>query len=403
MEEITGRRTSAADIIMEPADGHERSGMSEIFRFQIGERDPRTRARTGVIRTAHGEVKTPCFLPVGTRGAVKGMAPWELEQLGFEMLLANAYHLYLRPGEDLIRRAGGLHDFMAWRRPILTDSGGFQVFSLSKTIKVEKDGVYFRSVYDGSQRTLTPAKAVEIQEALGSDIAMILDQCTPYPASRSQVLEAVENTLRWAGTSLAEKKSPSQALFGIVQGGIYSDLREISASRTAELDFPGYGIGGLSVGEPRQAMLECLEIQTGILPESRPRHLLGIGDPEGLLRAVALGVDIFDCVLPTRMARNGVAFTRKGKLNIRNSSRGGDLRPLDESCACPACSGFSRAYLRHLFKANEILAHRLLTWHNLSFMQGLILDCRAAIGAARMVELIQEWEGWDALIPADYD
>jgi queuine tRNA-ribosyltransferase len=379
------------------------NGMDDGFEFCIKQSDPRTRARTGAMRTAHGEVETPAFLPVGTRGVVKGMAPWELEQIGFEILLANTYHLYLRPGADIIEAAGGLHSFMGWNRAILTDSGGFQVFSLSRTLKVEEDGVYFRSIYDGSEHVLTPLKAVRVQEALGADIAMILDHCTPYPASREEVEQAVATTLRWAATSLAESKHPEQALFGIVQGGSYPDLRARSAEETAALDFPGYGIGGLSVGEPRETMLECLEVQTNILPPSKPRHLLGIGDPEGLLAAVAMGVDIFDCVIPTRMARNGVAFTRNGRINIRHATYARDLKPLDAGCSCPACAGFSRAYLRHLFKANEILAHRLLTWHNLLFMQGLILDCRAAIGAGRMVELLQEWEGWDRLIPAEHE
>jgi queuine tRNA-ribosyltransferase len=377
--------------------------MQSTFQFKIGQKDPHTGARTGLMRTSHGDVQTPLFLPVGTRGAVKGMAPWELEEIGFEMVLANTYHLYLRPGPEIIEAAKGLHSFMAWPRGILTDSGGFQIFSLSKTLKVEEDGVYFRSIYDGSEQLLTPEKAVKVQEALGSDIAMILDHCTPYPSSREEVQQAVITTIDWARRSLASKKHSGQALFGIVQGGVYADLRARSAEETAAMDFPGYGIGGLSVGEPREAMLECLQVQTEILPESKPRHLLGIGDPEGLLRAVAMGVDIFDCVIPTRMARNGVAFTEYGRLNIRHANCASDLRSLDAGCSCPACTGFSRAYIRHLFKANEMLAHRLLTWHNLSFMQGLVLDCRAAIGAGRIVELLREWEGWDKLDPAEND
>lgn len=375
--------------------------MDEDFNFEIGNRDAGTRARTGVIRTPHGLVETPAFLPIGTRGAVKGMAPWELENIGFEMILSNTYHLYLRPGEEPIEQTGGLHAFMGWPHPILTDSGGFQIFSLSKTLKVEEDGVYFRSIYDGSEHLFTPQKVVAIQEALGSDIAMILDHCCAYPASRQEVEASVATTLEWAKMSLGEKKLSAQALFGIVQGGSYPDLRRRSAEQTAELDFPGYGIGGLSVGEPREVMLECLEAQTVILPEPAPRHLLGIGDPEGMLRAIALGIDLFDCVMPTRMARNGVAFTRQGKMNLRHSNYRSDPLPLDEDCSCPACKSFSRAYLRHLHKGNEMLAHRLLTWHNLSFMRRLILDCRAAIGAGRMVELIQEWQGWDKFIPAD--
>ncbi|OFW66095.1 MAG: tRNA guanosine(34) transglycosylase Tgt, partial [Actinobacteria bacterium RBG_19FT_COMBO_54_7] len=313
------------------------------FQFEIIDRDAATRARTGIIRTARGNVETPAFLPVGTRGAVKGMAPWELEDIGFKMLLSNTYHLYLRPGAELIHEAGGLHAFMNWPHPILTDSGGFQVFSLSKTLKVEEEGVFFRSVYDGSEHLLTPEKAVSIQESLASDIAMILDHCTAYPASREEVEASVATTLRWAKISVRKKKPGEQALFGIVQGGGYPDLRVRSAEETVAMDFPGYGIGGLSVGEPRELMLECLESQTAVLPESKPRHLLGIGDPEGLLQAIALGVDLFDCVMPTRMARNGVAFTREGKVNLRHARYRSDLLPLEGDCACPACKNFSRA------------------------------------------------------------
>ncbi len=369
--------------------------------FEITRRDMGTSARMGVIRTRRGEVQTPAFLPVGTRGAVKAMAPWELVEIGFEIVLANTYHLYLRPGIPLVKESGGLHDFMGWSGSLLTDSGGFQVFSLSKTLKVEEDGVRFRSVYDGSEHLLSPRKAVQLQEDLGSDIAMILDHCVAFPASRQEVESSVGVTLKWARISLEAHHHEEQALFGIVQGGVYPDLRARSAEETASLGFHGYGIGGLSVGEPRETMLECLEIQTGILPEDRPRHLLGIGDPGGLVEAVARGIDLFDCVLPTRMARTGVAFTRQGKMNIRHARYANDLRPLDEDCRCPACSKFTRAYLRHLHRINEILAHRLLTWHNLAFTQGLILDCRAAIGADRMVELIQEWKGWDNRIPGD--
>jgi queuine tRNA-ribosyltransferase len=369
--------------------------------FEITRRDKVTGARMGVINSLRGEVTTPAFLPVGTRGAVKAMAPWELVEIGFEIVLANTYHLYLRPGIPLVKEAGGLHDFMGWSGPLLTDSGGFQVFSLSKTLKVEEDGVWFRSIYDGSEHLLTPQKAVRIQEDLGSDIAMILDHCVAFPASREEVESSVKVTLKWAELSLKAHSREEQALFGIVQGGVYPDLRARSAEETARLGFPGYGIGGLSVGEPRETMLECLEVQLGILPDDRPRHLLGIGDPEGLLEAVACGIDLFDCVMPTRMARTGVAFTKQGKMNIRNTRYSKDLRPLEEDCRCPACSIFTRAYLRHLHRVNEILAHRLLTWHNLVFMHRLMLDCRAAIGAGRMVELIQEWKGWDDRIPAD--
>jgi len=373
--------------------------MTSQPRFVVVRRDPGTRARTGRLVTSRGEVPTPAFLPVGTRGAVKSMAPWELEEIGFRMVLANTYHLYLRPGVEAIREAGGIGPFMGWEGPVLTDSGGFQVFSLSPMARVEEEGVRFRSVYDGGEHFLTPEGVVRIQEELASDVAMVLDHCVAYPASRREAEDAVRTTLRWAEASRRAHRREDQALFGIVQGGAFPDLRARSAEETAALGFPGYGIGGLSVGEPRQVMLECLEVQTAVLPEDRPRHLLGVGDPEGLLQAVALGADLFDCVLPTRMARTGVAFTRRGKLNLRNARFAKDGRPLEEDCTCPACRRFSRAYLRHLHQVNEMLAHRMLTWHNLSFMHRLLLDCRAAIEAGRMLELIREWKGWGEVDP----
>ena len=371
------------------------------FAFEVRGNDPGTRARLGTIRTPHGEVETPAFVPVGTRGTVKAMAPWELAELGFRMILANTYHLYLRPGADVIKEAGGLHDFMAWRAPILTDSGGFQIFSLSPTLEVGEEGVLFRSVYDGSEHLLTPEKAVEVQEILGADIAMILDHCVAYPATPQEVEASVETTLEWADRSRRAHNREGQALFGIVQGGTYPALRARSAEETARMDFPGYGIGGLSVGEPREDMLRCLEIQADILPGDRPRHLLGIGDPEGLLEAVARGMDLFDCVLPTRMARNGVALTQRGRMNLRHARYRRDTRPLEDDCPCPACRHFSRAYLSHLHRMNEILSHRLLTWHNLAFMQRLVFHCRGAIEAGRMLELIQGWRGWSERIPDD--
>ena len=355
----------------------------------------------GRIFTAHGAVDTPAFLPVGTRGTVKAMAPWEVADIGFEMVLANTYHLFLRPGVEIVEKAGGLRDFMGWKGPVLTDSGGFQVFSLSPTARVDEGGVRFRSVYDGSEHYLTPQEVVRIQETLASDVAMILDHCAPYPSSREEIRKSVDTTLRWAEASLAAQGRDDQALFGIVQGGAYEDLRKLSAQLTAGMDFPGYGIGGLSVGEPRETMLRCLEVQTQVLPEDKPRHLLGIGDPEGMLRAVALGVDLFDCVLPTRMARTGVALTRQGRMNLRNARYQDDLRPLESGCPCPACKSFTRAYIRHLHRVGEILAHRLLTWHNLVFIYRLVLDCRAAIEAGRMLELIREWEGWSERNPGE--
>jgi queuine tRNA-ribosyltransferase len=364
--------------------------------FEVLARDGNTKARLGLIKTSRGEVRTPAFLPVGTRGTVKAMAPWELEEIGFEMVLTNLYHLYLRPGLEIIREAGGLHGFTGWERPILTDSGGFQVFSLSRILKVEEEGVRFRSVYDGSEVFLTPEEVVRAQEALGSDIAVVLDYCVGYPTSEQEAERGVKLTGEWARRSLAVR-SPTreQAFFGVVQGGTSPRLRSASAEELAGMDFDGYCIGGLSVGEPRELMLECVEVQTGILPEGKPRHLLGVGDPLGLVTAVALGVDLFDCVLPTRLARTGVALTQEGRLNLRNSRFARDHGPLEEGCPCPACRRFSRAYLRHLHKVGEILAHRLLTWHNLQFMQGLLLDCRKAIAAGRMNELISRCKEWD--------
>jgi queuine tRNA-ribosyltransferase len=301
----------------------------------------------------------------------------------------------------VVEEAGGLHAFMGWDAPLLTDSGGFQVFSLSPTLDVREDGVLFRSVYDGGEHLLTPEMAVEVQERLGADVAMILDHCVAYPAAREEVEGSVKTTLAWAVRSLQAHDMEGQALFGIVQGGTDLGLRARSAEETAALGFPGYGIGGLSVGEPREVMLRCLEVQGDILPRDKPRHLLGIGDPEGMLEAVARGMDLFDCVLPTRMARNGVAFTQAGKMNLRHARYGDDPRPLEEDCPCPACRRFSRAYLRHLHRMNEILAHRLLTWHNLAFMQRLMLDCRGAIEAGRMLKLIQGWRGWNERVPED--
>lgn len=371
------------------------------FGFEILGEDGGTGARLGRMTTPHGEVTTPAFLPVGTRGTVKAMAPWELSDIGFQMVLANTYHLYLRPGSRLIERAGGIHAFMGWDGPLLTDSGGFQVFSLSKTLRVEEEGVVFRSVYDGSEHLFTPEKAVRVQEEMGSDIAMILDRCVEYPCPLREAERSVELTSQWARRSLGVHSREEQVIFGIVQGGVYPELRARSAMELKDMGFPGYGIGGLSVGEPRETMLSCIEIQDAILPRDRPRHLLGIGDPEGMLQAVARGMDLFDCVLPTRMARNGTALTRRGKMNLRNNRYGDDLRALEDNCPCPACTRLTRAYLRHLHRNNEILAHHLLTWHNLSFMQRLMVDCRAAIEAGRMLELIDEWRGWSDGSPGE--
>ncbi len=363
--------------------------------FTITDTDGKTGARCGVLHTARGDVETPVFMPVGTRGSVKAILPERVRELGYGLVLANTYHLYLRPGLSVIEAAGGLHAFTGWDSALLTDSGGYQVFSLSRTLKLSEEGVTFRSVYDGAEVFLSPEEAVRAQAVFGSDIAMVLDECAPYPCDRDYVRASVDMTHRWAGRSLAAHDHPTQALFGIVQGGTWPEERRRSAELTVELGFPGYGIGGLSVGEPRELMLEVLAGQIAHLPADRPRYLMGVGDPEGLVEAVALGVDMFDSVLPTRLARNGSALTPSGRLNLRNAAHAGDHSPLDGNCPCRACRGFSRAYLRHLFLNNEILAHMLLTEHNLAFMQALVDDCRSAIKAGRMEKLLPAFRGWN--------
>ncbi len=365
-----------------------------MFNFEILARDKDSGARLGRMHTPHGTVETPAFMPVGTRATVKAMAPWDLRNLGFELLLANTYHLYLRPGVELIERAGGLHRFMGWKGALLTDSGGYQVFSLSKTLKLSAEGVSFRSVYDGSENFLSPESAVAAQEAMGVDIAMVLDECVAYPAEKSYVEESVKLSADWARRCKQAGKRDDTALFGIVQGGMFSDLRRLSAELTREMDFPGYGIGGFSVGEPQELMLELLVPTLSLLPQEAPRYLMGVGDPVGLVESIALGVDIFDCVLPTRLARNGTVWTQQGKLNIKNAQHRDDLGPLDETCSCRACRTFSRAYLRHLYLNREILAMQLLTEHNLAFMETFIRNCREAILAGRINELKKASRVW---------
>jgi queuine tRNA-ribosyltransferase len=363
--------------------------------FEVTARDNGTAARCGVLRTAHGEVKTPVFMPVGTKGTVKAISPRDLEEMGFSLILANTYHLYLRPGMEVIREAGGLHAFTAWKGAILTDSGGYQIFSLSKTLSLQEEGVSFRSVYDGREVFLTPEEVTLAQQAMGSDIAMVLDECVPYPCDRRYVEESVMLTYRWARRCQRVHDRPDQLLFGIVQGGVYHDLRKRSAELTSELGFPGFAIGGLSVGEPQELMFELLGEQTALLPHDKPRYLMGVGDPEGIVEAVCLGVDMFDCVLPTRLARNGAAMTREGRINLRNSVYARDLAPLEEDCSCYACRQFSRAYIRHLYQNNEILALILLTQHNLAFIQSLVDNCRSSIEAGKMDELKSTWKGWN--------
>lgn len=368
--------------------------MPESVRFEILARDPTSAARLGRLDTPHGPVETPVFMPVGTAATVKAMTQEMMEELGAELLLANAYHLYLRPGHELIRELGGLHRFMSWPRALLTDSGGFQVFSQDTLRTVSEDGVLFRSHLDGSQHFFTPEKAMEIQIALGADLIMVLDECLAYPASHEKARHSMELTLRWAARcqqafarSDGPRPNPGQVLFGIVQGGTYADLRRACAHRLVEMDFAGYAIGGLAVGEPPSLSYEMTEITVAELPEDKPRYLMGVGYPADLVLAVRRGVDLMDCVLPTRNARNGCAFTWNGRVALRTASLARDTGPIDPQCACRVCRRYSRAYLRHLFAAGEILAATLTTYHNLYFYLDLMRRIRAAIRAGSLAEL----------------
>jgi queuine tRNA-ribosyltransferase len=340
-------------------------------------------ARRGRLTTPHGVVETPAFMPVGTQGTVKGLSPDDVREAGAQILLGNTYHLLLRPGPDLVRELGGLHRFMAWDGPILTDSGGFQVFSLAKLRKLTEDGVEFRSPVDGTTQFLSPERAVEIQCALGSDIMHPLDECLAYPATREQTERSLALTLRWARRSLVAHRADAgaQALFGIVQGGSYPDLRARAVAETVALGFAGYAIGGMAVGEPKPMMRDLTEAVARALPADQPRYLMGVGKPEDLVESVARGVDMFDCVLPTRNARNGQCFTPDGPLTLKQARFTRDPAPLQEDCPCYACRRFSRAYLRHLFMADELLVYRLLSLHNLHFFLGLMTALRAAIAA----------------------
>src|SRR5262245_35245003 len=338
-------------------------------------------ARLGRLSTRHGEVHTPAFMPVATQGSVKGLGPDDLRAAGVEMVLANTYHLMLRPGHELVREMGGLHRFMGWDGPILTDSGGFQVFSLSKLRRIGEEGVEFRSHVDGSLRTLTPESCVAIQHALGVDVLHPLDECLAHPATAADTERSLALTERWLARAIAAHRGAGSpgALFGIVQGGVYESLRRRAVEAMSALDLPGHSIGGLAVGEPKPVMYDMTELVAGLLPAERPRYLMGVGKPTDLLEAVARGVDLFDCVLPTRNARNGQAFTPDGPINIANARFARDPEPLDPECACEACRRFSRAYVRHLFTARELLAYRLLTLHNLTFYLGLMRQMREAV------------------------
>lgn len=336
-------------------------------------------ARAGEISTPHGSFLTPVFMPVGTQATVKIMTPEDMEKLDVGIILSNTYHLYLRPGMDLIKKAGGLHKFMSWNRPILTDSGGFQVFSLQDMRKITKQGVTFKSHFDGSEHLFTPESVVQTQNILGSDIMMCLDECPPYPATREYVADSLDTTIEWAKRAKAAHKNEHQALFGIIQGGVYRDLREKSMVEMEKLDFPGYAIGGVSVGEGKELIYQAVDWCAPFMPENKPRYLMGVGTPEDLWYAVEKGIDMFDCVFPTRIARNGGVYTQEGQIAVRNAEFKEDLRPVDPGCECYCCKNFTRAYLRHLFNVHEILGMRLTTLHNIHFMIRLMDKIRNAI------------------------
>ena len=354
--------------------------------------DKNSGARRGVVHTPHGDIQTPIFMPVGTLATVKAMSPEELKNdVKAQIILSNTYHLYLRPGHDIVKEAGGLHKFMNWDRPILTDCGGFQVFSLSSLRKISEEGVLFNSHLDGSKHMFTPEKVMEIEEALGADIIMAFDECCPYPADYDYVKKSMERTTRWAVRCKEAHKTENQGLFGIIQGGFYKDLREQSAKNLISLDFPGYAIGGISVGEPKEEFLDILRYTTPLMPENKPRYLMGVGSPDYLIEASLAGIDMCDCVLPTRLARHGTALTSKGKLVIRNQNFARDWNRLDDECDCYTCKNYTRAYLRHLIKTNEILGMRLLSLHNLRFLTKLMERVRIEIEHDNLLAFREEF------------
>ena len=344
-----------------------------------------TGARLGKVHTPHGSFDTPIFMPVGTLATVKTMSPEELIQMNAQIILSNTYHLWLRPGEDIVKEAGGLHRFMNWNRPILTDSGGFQVFSLSKIRDITEEGVHFRHHLSGEKLFFSPEKAMQVQNDLGPDIMMVLDECPPYPATYEYMKQSIARTSRWAERSLeAHARKEDQGLFGIIQGGEYEDLRKISAEDIISLDFPGYAIGGLSVGEPKEVMNRILEFTTPLMPAKKPRYLMGVGSPGSLIDGAIRGIDMFDCVLPTRIARNGTCMTSNGRLVVRNAKYARDYNPIDEQCDCYVCKNYTRAYIRHLINCNETFGFRLTTYHNLHFLLKLMEQVRAAINDDRL-------------------
>lgn len=357
--------------------------MTKPLTFHVHARCEDTAARAAVLQTTRATIETPVFMPVGTQATVKTMTAEEVASLGFRIILSNTYHLHLRPGEDVVQEAGGLHRFMNWPHALLTDSGGFQVFSLAKLRRIEEEGVHFQSHLDGRRLFLSPESSIAIQQALGADIMMAFDECMPYPVDEDYARQSVERTLRWAARSVAAKTRTDQALFGIAQGGVYPTLWRRSAAALVEMDFPGYGIGGLSVGEPKPVMFDMLETVTPLLPEDKPRYLMGVGEPTDLVEGVARGVDMFDCVFPTRNARHGTAFTMAGKITVRNARYARDHGPIDPECDCYVCQTYSRAYIRHLLRSGEVLGWRLMTWHNLAFLSRLMRDIRHAIVEGR--------------------
>ena len=366
--------------------------MKHAVTYQLIKKDKNTKARRGIVHTPHGDIQTPVFMPVGTQAAVKAMRPEQVRDMGAEIILSNTYHLYLRPGHEIVREAGGLHKFMNWDRAILTDSGGFQVFSLGSLRKITEEGVKFRSHIDGSPHMITPEKSIEIQNSLGSDIMMAFDECAPYPADRTYVKNSLERTTRWLKRCKDYHRDwERQSLFGIMQGGMYKDLRRQSAEEIVELDLPGYAIGGLSVGEPKELMLDILDDCVDYLPEDKARYLMGVGSPDYLFEGVERGVDMFDCVLPTRIARHGLAMTSAGRVNIKNAMYERDWEPLDPECDCYTCRNYSKAYLRHLFKSGEMLSSMLLSNHNLHFLIKMMGNIRKAIEEGRFLEYKKEF------------
>ena len=360
--------------------------------YDLKKKDDKTKARRGVVHTPHGDIQTPCFMPVGTQATVKAMTPEQVADTGAEILLCNTYHLFIRPGHEIVKEAGGLHKFMNWDKPILTDSGGFQVFSLGKLRKITEEGVTFQSHVDGSRNFLSPEVAMEVENALGADIIMAFDECAPYPADYEYVKKSMEMTTRWLKRCIAAHNEPEKhALFGIMQGGVFKDLRRKSAEDIAELDLPGYSIGGLSVGEPKEQMIEVLDDCVDYLPANKPRYLMGVGTVDYIFEGVERGIDMFDCVQPTRIARHGMVTISSGKIHIKNAEFERDFGPLDPECDCYACKNYSRAYIRHLFRSKEMLAATLISIHNIRFLERMMEGIRKSIEEDRFLEYKKEF------------